>query len=299
MEWLVFNETTKSGVIHCTATLPAKLEVKKLPLDAAISTVESITKQYPAPYYVMCSGGVDSQAMLWAWLQSGVEFTPVSFLYTKRDSDDIWNWHDLRHIDSFGKTHGVKIEYRTHDVFDFLENDLLDYALRYKTTSPQITNIIKMIEGLEKGTAILSGNYLGPPTSPLPFDYTILALHRFALQTDKIKCIPFFFMHDQDLAYSFNYHMPVKSDQIRELKNQYMSKVKIYNMTGFPVIPQNDKQSGFEKIKDYYDSVPKLISTRERLMFANEPSKRAFDIKFRYSLKKFVAYDDVVTMIHT
>jgi hypothetical protein len=60
-----------------------------------------------------------------------------------------------------------------------------------------------------------------------------------------------------------------------------MIKYRTYQQGGFPVIPQEIKLTGFEKIKDYCD-VHFPITPKERLNYMGQQSKRAFEIKFRY-----------------
>ena len=72
----------------------------------------------------------------------------------------------------------------------------------------------------------------------------------------------------------------------------YDIKINRFKQAGFPVIPQQNKFSGFEKIKDYYDKVPNLVTLKDRLQYANKPSKRAFDIAFRYKLADTIGFHE-------
>ena len=48
------------------------------------------------------------------------------------------------------------------------------------------------------------------------------------------------------------------------------------------IIRQPEKFNGFENIKKYYDKYFNRVKPIDRLKFASKPSKRVFDLLFRY-----------------
>jgi len=266
--------------------LSNKIKTNKTLLEISTRVINEIAKKYPAPYHLMLSGGMDSQLMLWCWLNSGIDFVPVSIKYTGApEFKEILNEHDLIELDSFAKNNKIDIQYKYFDVINFLENDLETYAIKYQCTSPQICTHMKMSEMILDGTVIFSGNF----TTGLSYSYTIWGLKRYA-EVSKRNIIPFFFLHDAELA---NLPvLPTNEDKYSDIK------FSSYTNLGAPVIPQPKKQTGFEVIKDYYDTRKDLIvSPRIRLKYASMPSKRKFDLLFRYMLMEKVKYVDQVVYI--
>jgi hypothetical protein len=250
-------------------------------VDIAVNTVNSIAKQHPPPYNLMVSGGVDSQAMIYAWYKSGVPFKIISFKYTDGNGK-IFNEHDLENLDIFTKRFNLNVDYREINIIDFLENDLVSLATDIKCTSPQICAHAKIASMVNEGTVIFSGNALYK--SATMYNYTVFGIQRYA-QIQK-NIIPFFFLYDKFIAGAF---LDMSKNKNME---KYNNKCDLYLRGGFPIIPQPDKYNGFEIIKEYYDSQRDRITPDDRLRFINKPSKRVFDVLFRYRLIKSIKYKD-------
>jgi hypothetical protein len=237
-------------------------------LDTAVESVKKISQTYPPPYNLMCSGGTDSQAMIYSWLKSDIPFNIISIKYV---SDNTWwNQHDLTTLEEFSYIHNLKIDYKDFDIINFLENDLDYVAKRYECPSPHISTYIKMTDLVSSGTIIFSGNYIHKERC-VGLTPAILGLHKFSLYKDRadISVIPFFFLEFPELAYAFTDISTV-------------SKEEGYAKHGFPVISQNAKITGFEKLKDLYDKYQSRVPAIDRLKFSNKQSKRVFDLIFRY-----------------
>lgn len=262
----------------------------------ATRAIKQIQQEYPAPYYLMVSGGIDSQAMLWAWAQSGVPFIPVSVEYVS--DGQIFNSHDLMQRNE-ALCGNIDIKYIQFDVIDFLENKLINYAQRYQCTSPQICTHMCMSESIIDGTVIYSGEFARNVF--FKYTYTIFGLWRYATLSNR-NVIPFFFLHDPELSAAVNVPIAEKispdslADNINIGEYQvYMNKAHSYKDAGIPVIPQSMKSTGFEKIKDWYDlQQSNRVTFQERMQFSNMPSKRIFDILFRYKLQKTIKYQETV-----
>lgn len=265
---------------------------KSTGINAALKTISSIKNSYPEPFNLMCSGGVDSQAMAYAWKISNVPHTIVLFQYINNNGQ-VFNDHDLKTFKEFSKIHNIQYTIKNFNYFNFLSNIFLDYAKKYDCASPQITSYIKMIEMIGKGTILLSGNFWSSIQNFLPFNYDILALHRFSKVTTDFKLIPFFFLHEPELAFGFNKIEHLSTDQLYDIK------FKTYQHNGFPVIPQDQKYSGFEKIKDYFDNKKHLITYKDRLRFLDKPSQRIFDIKYRYMIREEIGKEPEFKVVIT
>ena len=124
--------------------------------------------------------------------------------------------------------------------------------------------------------------------------------------TSKQNFVPFFLCSTPGLAYAFykseidlqhryREHVPISLGR----DAGYYTKVKAYEFAGFPVIRQSKKLTGFEAIKDRYDSVK--IDRLAKIKWANMPSRRPFDVLFRYGLfdiLPFGFYSEKNTIIH-
>jgi hypothetical protein len=269
-EWSIDN-----SILHIDLSSHKISNEETQPLEASISAIHTIEKSCPPPYTLFCSGGVDSQAMIWSWHLSGIPFNVVSIKYV---SNGIWfNEHDLIELHQFSELHKIKVEYKEFDVISFLENNLSDIANTYDCDSPQICTHIKMTEVIQKGTILFSGNYIFRDPG---VTNTHLGLQRYSesITNDTRTIIPFFFLHDPVLAYSF-----IPLFELHKITSGY-STPNYYKLAGFPVIAQPKKLTGFEVLKEYYDN-PKFnerITAMDRLLYANRPSKRTFDILFRH-----------------
>ena len=272
------------------------------PLDAATEAIRDIAIKYPGPYTLMCSGGVDSQVMLYSWHKSGIPFKVVSIKYIH---DGVWyNEHDLSSLIDFAGIHKIDIEFKTFDVMNFLDEEFMEYAFKYQCTSPQICTYMKMSELITEGTLLFSGDIM--VYRQLPLNYTIYGLKRYADISNR-AIIPFFFLYSPNMLFSFNEksledsyivsYLHGEPNQVRGHTDfTYIAKCRVYSDSGFPILPQVSKFSGFENIKDYYDTCTS-ISFNERIRFSNKPSKRNFDIIYRYRLHEMIPYEDIIRYI--
>lgn len=267
------------------------IRTDRLPLHVAIDTVHNITKRYPGPYTLFASGGIDSQACIYSWIKSNVDFEVV---FVRFEND--FNQHDFTELETMQKLYGFKLTILDFNVIDFLTTKLKDYVIRYKNISPMLNVHFAMSEMVTEGTIIFSGNYCSPPTH---LEYPAEVWMNY-LKVTKRNIVPCFFLEDPELATSFyKLHDDIFFQTEDKLKDNkfydvngrinwhYEGKCLVYKAAGFPIIPQPYKATGFEKIKDYCD-IHFPITTKERLKYSDMPSKRAFEIKFRYPWIKLI-----------
>lgn len=257
----------------------------------AIAAVRRVVGQYPAPYTLLISGGADSQVMLWAWLQSGVPFSAVHYTYGSNTQDTAW-------AIQFCAQHSIPLDVREFNVHKFINSpDLIDMAKRYDCTSPQILSYIRFVQDHPE-TCVMAGNFVQAQSAGI--NWTIYGLERFS-RLDKPNFVPFFLLSTPRLAYSFyNFDVKYKYELYENgtIRDDYTTKIRSYKSAGFPIIPQTEKLTGFEEIKVFYDSFH--VPLNLRLQWADMPSKRPFDLLYRYSLYQHIGgkYSETSRLIH-
>lgn len=288
------------------------------PLEAAIKTVLYIRDNYPSPYIIYLSGGIDSQAMLYAWHLSNIPFQTHTAVY----NNDL-NKDDYETIVQFGEKLNIKINLVPFDLFSFLDTEHEYYAKTFLTGSPQFTSFMKIVSQQKKGTAIMSGDFLRPNVDynhfinfnkPKIISYTgipdknAMGLLHFAIKSN-LKFVPWFFLETEMLAHSF-YRYPnldiakkfnISKTFINSKYGNYFYKTALYQENEFPVIPQTNiqrgKYNGFEMVKTYFDEqleMKKSKMNREELQefekyyrklllikTSHQHSKRWFDLLYR------------------
>jgi hypothetical protein len=258
--------------------------------DAAIYTVEYIVNNYPAPYTLCLSGGVDSQSMLYSWVMSGKKFETFSAVYNNG-----WNLHDLETLDKFSKIYNVKINYVDVDVLNFLFQEYPNYAEQYRCGSPHICTHMKFVDIINQGTAIFSGE----PTGKYEFvSRNNFGLYKYAMKANK-SVVPWFFLETPEINFGLKYDNTIFKISRETPKKDYSFKVWHYRSSGFPVMSQERKFTGFEKIKDYFDeNYSHMVTMKDRLTKnPNQSSTRTFDLLLRNKYEHKYA-KDVYEVIH-
>jgi len=255
---LVFDFSTKDDITVSS------------PLIESHKAIQKITETHHGPYTLLASGGVDSQAMLYAWKTSGVQFSVVHYSYGN-------NIEDNDTLREFCTIHDIDYEIRYFDVEKFIKSiEYVEMAKQYDCASPHILTYVKLVS-MHDETCIMAGNYIDNYTASL--NYTILGLDRYR-QISKENFVPFFLCCTPELAYSFIDNYNNTPDDFTN--RGYYKKVLAYELSDFPVISQSNKLSGFEAFKDKYDT--RKIDGRIKLKWGAMPSKRPFDIIYRYGL---------------
>jgi hypothetical protein len=253
-------------------------ETVKSPTQAAVEAVDDIVKNYPPPYNLFVSGGIDSQAMLYAWKISNHPFNAYTFRY-----NETYNIHDIETLFLFCEQENIPYTIVDFDYLKFLEEEYDGIAKNYRCSSPQISMHIKMAS-MFTGTNVFSGNFLSPNAAVL--SHAILGIYRYSRTSEGKNTIPYFFLHTPELAYSTHCFKQYNTDKFNDELNglvEYPRKVGMYNLIGFPVISQKQKFTGFEKFKEHYDSHTYVLEVpRNKLKFGSKASTRPFDWLFRY-----------------
>lgn len=252
---------------------------------AAHESAWHISDNSDGPLTLMVSGGVDSQAMAYAFKTAGVPFTAVMARY-----GDFVNDHDFDDTAEFYQRHGIPVEFIDLDILRFHHEELFFWADRYINTSPHFLSHCK-IASMLPGTVVSSGFIINARYKTTHMNYSAWGLARYGEISGK-PVVPFFFSYSPEMIAASD---KLSLGSVLDRDNSYRDKCKLYWESGFPVIPQKDKTHGFEIIKRYFDTVP--VSTATRLLFKGRPSKRPYDLMFRYPLEARHPYSNFVQTI--
>lgn len=234
------------------------------PMQALEKNIEYIMSTYTPPYYIMCSGGIDSQAMLHSWILFGKDYIPLCITYNK----DL-NQHDISNLKKFSKYMNIEIVYKDFDLLNFLQNRYPAVSKKFECSSPQIATYISMVQDLD-GTAIFGGNVLSGNGV-----YLTRALLGLLNASKEQSIVPYFFLESKEVAYI--------RGLVEAPKEDFNIYGRIYELCGLKIFHQEKKLTGFELVKDLYDKLYlNTISLQQRMKYSTKPSKRAFDIMLRY-----------------
>ena len=93
---------------------------------------------------VCFSGGIDSQAMVLAWKESGLKFDTVILVFK-----DNLNIHDVDDARAFCKINDIPLTEIELDIMQFLNRENYDYALKYDSASPHFNTHYKLFNILK------------------------------------------------------------------------------------------------------------------------------------------------------
>lgn len=238
--------------------------------ECAVNAVHEIVQTHPGPYTLLVSGGIDSQAMMHVWALSGVPHNVVHYSYN-------WlNYHDTECLRIYCHKHGITHQERIFDANAFISGpDLIPYAQKYDCSSPQILSYIRMIQNHDE-TVILSGNTYN--NFNIGVNYTHLALDRYRAM-EKPNLVPFFFSSTPSITFLVDY-LDNNSHQ------NYNFKVALYEALGAQVRPQTRAYTGFERIKELYETTEVPLNLRYK--YKDRASKSPFDVLYRYRLYDYI-----------
>lgn len=279
------NSRLAKFIIDCSE-LQLDKSIFDNPLLNGIEAVKLITKNYLPPYTLLVSGGIDSQAMIYVWYKSKIPFNLVHFNYNGFNNSE--TEIIKQYANSLGISHLLKI--KNFNVIEFINSsEYINYAKKYDCNSPHILTYMKLAESVE-GTTLMSGNLSDFKWNGI--NYTIYGLMRYA-ELSKSDFIPFFFQSTAKLAYSC-----FDSNKISKSLDAYESRINCYKRFEVPlIIPTEGKLTGFEKIKEMYDETK--VSNGLRFKYLSMPSKRPFDIIYRYGLFEHIGlYTEETTVLH-
>lgn len=222
-------------------------------IDAALSTAAFLGDNP-----VLClSGGVDSQAMVQCWQEAGLKFdvAVMKFPYGLNDQD-------VNHAKEYCIAHNVHYYELDIDVVSFLVRESAEMGEKYRCTSPHFLTHYKLFDALRNmgytgiccgGTAFAPGREgWGPAPTAAQINFVEYSrLNDFPVAGN-------FLGYDPKLCWSIalltSPHSAAWYGEALSFANdvRYIAKIEGYRRHGFSIIPQDQKYTGFEKVKDYF-----------------------------------------------
>jgi len=235
--------------------------LKKYRTEAAIRCDETLGDN-PA---LLLSGGVDSQAMVLCWHEAGLKFDVIIGVF----KDDL-NKQDSDHAKLFCETYNIPFKELKIDIVALLHRENYDIAERYRSYSPHFNVHYKIVEILaEQGYtgACFGGmtpfkrngsygqNFMGAPFHflkiqdklPIPMQGSFLSFSPELTWSIGLMCKDVVHEGGRDILYT-------PSQEELDILNglRYKEKTESYRRTGLKVIPQEQKFTGFELVKERY-----------------------------------------------
>lgn len=229
------------------------------------TTAASLTHNCLGTNPALClSGGVDSQAMVFCWLEAGLKFEVVTLVF----NNDL-NSHDIETAYQFCKLYNIPLKEVHINVTQFLNRENVEYALKYKSASPHFNVHYKFFNILKEqgytgaccgGVALWKdndswGNNLRrnifnfinySNISEFPVQGSFLSYYPKLTWAISLLTRPL----DVRVKHEMGNHIFKGYEAIR-----YKNKTEGYTRSGIRVIPQQLAYTGFEKVKDYYESI--------------------------------------------
>ncbi len=209
------------------------------------------------------SGGVDSQATWQCFYEAGIDID-VYVLVFKNDL----NAQDVSNAISFADYKKFKINFIEIDILNFLSRENADYGKRYRSLSPHFNTHYKLCDILRSkgytgfvcggGTPILTANTSAWASN---FNQNFLNYINYS-ETSGILCQGNFLGFDPYLTWAislltptfvnenYNRNAVYKTEHDLFEYQRYLDKVKGYRASGFDIIPQSQKFTGFELVKN-------------------------------------------------
>lgn len=244
----------------------------------AVLEASKVLGQNPA---LCISGGIDSQAMLSCWLEAGIKFDAFVLVF----KNDL-NIMDVNHARLVCSNLGVKLQEVEIDVIKFLNYHNFEYATKYQSGSPHFNVHYKLFNMLrDMGyTGVCCGgdapifntidktwgsnynrntqNFIQyTKVSNFPCIGNFLGFYPELAWTISLQTIPVIPNQTTGMNTIHNNMVTNQDDAIVKVSNQhieekrYLNKIQGYEKTGFKIIPQTQKFSGFELVKKHLEEV--------------------------------------------
>lgn len=242
--------------------------IKQYRLDAAKYCAETLGDK-PA---LCMSGGVDSQAMVQCFYDAGYNFD----VYTLVFKNDL-NIQDVSYAREYCQKNNIKLHELDFDIVNFLSRENINYALRYRCSSPHFNTHFKMFDILKSMgyTSVVCGG--NTPLQTVESNNQIIwgsGYTRNVMSYIRYSEISEFFAQGNFLSFYPNlawaisivtHSTDIPQDKrtsqlsfskLMELsKIRYNNKINGYKRIGFNIIPQETKYTGFELVKKYYEDI--------------------------------------------
>ena len=256
------NEINKN--IHYSKVASPSREIFPAFKEAQIAArlIYQYAQKLKQELFLCLSGGVDSEAMLKAFLFAEVPFKAIIMRF-----NDNLNDFDIKEVLDFCESQSIPYEIFDLNVFDFFgSGKYLEYGKKYQCQSPQLATHLYLCDSI-KGCPVLSWqapevyyhiNDKGKLETSKGLPNCLHSVYLRYFVANKRWGIPFFFLYTPELLSAF-FHLPFLQRIIwfgqmgAHACGSYELKCIKYMYSGFPVTPKEQAYTGFEKIKDYYD----------------------------------------------
>lgn len=285
--WVTAEEFPKLDEIHWTPNLSV-IDLTSLDLTPKafkqyrIDAARRLAADMGNKPVLAISGGVDSQAMLQSFIEAGVDVSIACMTFKNN-----LNEHDVVFAEQVAAKHGLPLLKIELDILRFLNKNLWDYAETYKCGSPQFACHNWFFEQLiEQGfTGIACGGHAWRTsvTDQWFWPNTGNRHNWFKFsQKNNFPCHGNFLASTWQMNFSLAtcasaqfddfIHNIGKKESAEVSSNKqtamYPGKIKAYTKFGFNLLPQANKFTGFEKVKEFViassDNDPWAFETRYR-----------------------------------
>ncbi len=268
-DWLDLSDlfSNKIGIHDCKVNLDSvffeslkldKESLKQYRIEAAELVYESIGEKVALCF----SGGVDSQCMIQSFLEAGLDFD----VFTLRFNNNL-NIQDVSSAESYCNKFNIKLNYVDIDILNFLNRHNYEYGVMYQSVSPHFNVHYKLFDILrDRGyDGVVSGGntpFFSSTSNLFISNYTRNnSNHINYTNISGYKCQGNFLSFYPKLAWaiallspSLDHYKPATNflqDRIFVESMRYTQKIQGYKRAGFNVLPQSQKYTGFELVKDY------------------------------------------------
>lgn len=231
----------------------------------AIQSVRLLQQELGDRPALCLSGGIDSQVMVDCFILAEATFDVVIMRFP-----DELNYHDIKSAVQFCESRNIDYRFIDIDVISFLNRDLMSMAERHNVSSPQFAVHFKLFEALQDlgyTSAVCGGNTLlnssdgwTCPTTKEQNDW-----REFSGKSG-------FYVMGDFLSYYWKFSLLLSSNTEKSIlfdskvlgvlssldnydemvAKRYTAKCSGYIASGFDIIPQETKLTGFERVKEYY-----------------------------------------------
>jgi hypothetical protein len=267
-DWCSLTETDKEIKINVNVTAEDIDRANKFLTKLLASAATERAAKYLGSKPVFCmSGGIDSQAAYQLWDKR----FPIDVVIFKFAND--LNINEVNDAVRYVTAHNIDYELVTLDLERFLTFHLLDFAKKNSMLSPQFATHAFFLDHLRSQGytgAVLGGNGFVIEEQKLYFNLSsaqLLDLEYYGIKNN-INIIPSFLSFDRDLSLKLALNTPINFDPytlsidweilpkdrrlVLNRETRYANKIKSYQNLNLSLIPQDDKKTGFEQVKDYY-----------------------------------------------
>lgn len=246
---------------------------KQYRIEAAVES-NKILGNKPA---LCLSGGVDSQYMLQCYIDAKLDFDTYILVF----NDDL-NKHDVEHAIEYCKEIGISYKEIPINIVNFLNRENYDYGMLYESASPHFNTHYKLFNILRDmgHTGVCCGGNtpiknIEKNTWGNNFTRNVLNFVNY-VKVSGFMCIGDFIAFHPKLAWSLAFLMEEQkitgmhtmhntNEAYSNQFSRYAQKVNGYILSGVYIKPQQEKYTGFELVKKYYEEKTNDPWTFEKL----------------------------------